>query len=476
MRERKVSVIIPVYNAEKYLTECMESILSQTYKHMEIICVDDGSTDGSAEIIRRFQKKDARIKLIRQANQYAGVARNNGFRVAEGEYVIFLDADDYFDHRLIEKMAIAIHEKNADIVICGSRGFDETLGKKHDLDGALNMDNLPEKDVFSKRDIPESIFQLTAGWAWDKMYRADFIREKNLRFQDIRAAEDELFVDVSLGEAEAITVVKEVLITHRTNVVSSLAYKKDQFWYCGYEMLSAEKAELERRGLFRTLEKSFVNRAAGYIAWYAGSMTTPVFFSEFYSFYQKKAIKELGLSDCPEELYDDPLIYETIKKMEHYDEKEFLCDQIRVLNQAMVEKDICIQECTREFLHVTEWLKERMGWMQSGKRWVLPDGFAPKGSRIILYGFGDVGRDWYREIQKNRHVELVMVVDRDCRKFQTNAVNVCPVEAIGTAEYDYVLIAINEKDVANAVKEHLVRQNVPPKKIIWLDPAKRISE
>ena len=94
MKEIKVSIIIPVYNAEKYLHECLESICSQTYNNIEILCVDDGSTDMSAETIKTFQKEDKRIVLIQQTNQYAGVARNNGFDAAKGEYVVFLDADD----------------------------------------------------------------------------------------------------------------------------------------------------------------------------------------------------------------------------------------------------------------------------------------------------------------------------------------------------------------------------------------------
>ena len=125
MNSIKVSVIIPVYNAEKYLPECMESILSQTYKNIEIICVDDGSTDSSAKIIKFYQKIDKRINLIQQTNQYAGAARNHGFDVSGGDYIMFLDADDYFEHNLIEKMVSAIYEKNADIVICQSLGLDE---------------------------------------------------------------------------------------------------------------------------------------------------------------------------------------------------------------------------------------------------------------------------------------------------------------------------------------------------------------
>ena len=98
MDEIKVSVIVPVYNGETYLEECMESILSQSYKNIEVIFVDDGSTDRSAELIQSFQERDHRVVLIRQTNQYAGIARNRGFDAATGKYVMFLDADDYFEY------------------------------------------------------------------------------------------------------------------------------------------------------------------------------------------------------------------------------------------------------------------------------------------------------------------------------------------------------------------------------------------
>ena len=91
----KISVIIPVYNAEKYLNKTLESTLKQSLKDIEVICVDDGSTDSSVEIIQSFIKKDDRVKLIRQNNQHAGSARNTGLKEAQGEYIHFMDADDY---------------------------------------------------------------------------------------------------------------------------------------------------------------------------------------------------------------------------------------------------------------------------------------------------------------------------------------------------------------------------------------------
>ena len=388
------------------------------------------------------------IKLIQQKNQYAGVARNNGFDAANGMYVMFLDADDYFEQSLVEKMVSVIHDRQADIAICRSIGYDEQVKREHELAGALNLGLLPEEDVFSKNDIPEHIFQLTAGWAWDKMYRVAFLREKKLRFQAIKAAEDELFVDLAFGEAEAIVTVKETLVTHRTNVVSSLEYRRDQLWYCSYEMLIAEKNELEKRGLFQMLERSFVNRAATYITWYACSITTSQFFSEFYSFFQKKAIKELKLLDYSLEYYYDSFAYETIIKINRFSEKEFLCERVRELNE----------------------LVKRMEWMQRGKRWVLPDSFMLRGARVIIYGYGDVGKDWYEAIQKMKNVELVMVVDRNYSKFQGGVIDIHPVKDVTTVDYDYILIAIIDPNIVKAVKKSLIQLGVLPEKILWFDP------
>ena len=103
MSEIKVSVIMPVYNAETYLEEAIECLICQTLKEIEIICVDDGSTDRSLEILEEYSKRDDRIKILHQRNLYAGVARNNGLKQANGEFVIFLDSDDLFERGLLEK-------------------------------------------------------------------------------------------------------------------------------------------------------------------------------------------------------------------------------------------------------------------------------------------------------------------------------------------------------------------------------------
>lgn len=469
MDEIKVSVIVPVYNGETYLEECMESILSQSYKNIEVIFVDDGSTDRSAELIQSFQERDHRVVLIRQTNQYAGIARNRGFDAATGKYVMFLDADDYFDSSLVEKMVSAMQRNHADIAICKSRGYDEKAKKEHQLAGALNLELLPEKEVFSKEDVPEYIFQLTAGWAWDKMYRAGFIREKNLRFQGTRVANDELFVDLSLGEAEAIVAVRDELVIHRTNVITSIEYTRERFWHCGYEMLAEEKKELESRGLFPMLKRSFVNRAAKYITWNVCSITTAEYFSEYYSFLTERAIEELEIVGYPSEYYDDPFVCETLHRIEKLSEIEFLCTRIRELNQTVAERDLYVQELLSDM----GCLQERMRWMKEGKRWIFPDSLMPDGARVVIYGFGDVGSYWFEDIQRSGRMKLVMVVDKNYDRFETDAVKIHPVEDVDGAEYDYILIAVNEKETADEIRGVLTGRKIAPEKILWFDPSER---
>ena len=124
----KLSVIIPVYNAEKYISQALDSVLSQSLKDIEVICVDDGSTDKSLEILRQYEGNDTRVKVITQKNQHAGVARNKGIEIATGEYLHFLDADDCvlpYSYEAVYNKAL-IH--NLDFLKFRGVGYDETNG------------------------------------------------------------------------------------------------------------------------------------------------------------------------------------------------------------------------------------------------------------------------------------------------------------------------------------------------------------
>ena len=442
-----VSVVVPIYNAEEYIAECLDSILGQSYRDLEIVCVDDGSKDHSRDIICDYAKKDSRIKLLKQERKFAGVARNRGTEASKGKYIIFLDADDFFDIQLIEKMVEKAEHTDADIVICNSQGYDEDKGKIYALKGALNKEVVPSKDFFSRREIPDFIFQLTAGWPWDKLYRLDFVRRKGLYFQDTRAANDELFVDTAYAEARRIAVVHDVLVTHRTTVMNSIEHTRYRWWKCGFDMLHAEESALKMRGLFQQTEKSFLNRAAEYIVWNLYEMCSTDYFHEFYRYAKSEGIPGLGLSAYPENFYYDKIVFDKIQKVMHLTEEEYLVKHISELNR-------CIESLSN--------LIER-------KRWYFPEGIFPNGARLVVYGYGEVERDFCLQILNSGRFHLVAVADKNYKEITDKAVKIGPVEEIYNLEFDFIFIAILDKLMAGKIREALLSEGIAPDKIVWYD-------
>lgn len=159
MSEPKVSVIIPVYNTEKYLRECLDSVVNQTLQDIEIICVDDESTDRSLEILREYQAKDKRITVLKQEKSNAGAARNLGLSIATGEYLSFLDSDDYYDLAMLEHMYACAKNRNADIVVCNIKVYYEDSGETVPVNWHIRKELLPTKTVFSFCDLKRNAFR-----------------------------------------------------------------------------------------------------------------------------------------------------------------------------------------------------------------------------------------------------------------------------------------------------------------------------
>ena len=118
--ESLVSIIVPVYNVEKYLRKCLDSIVNQTYKNIEVICVDDGSPDNSIDILREYRAKDDRVTIIRQKNKGLSGARNTGIKNATGKYIMFIDSDDWVELNMVELMTKKMDNKNLELAVCGT--------------------------------------------------------------------------------------------------------------------------------------------------------------------------------------------------------------------------------------------------------------------------------------------------------------------------------------------------------------------
>lgn len=185
--QNKVSVIIPIYNVEDYLEKCLESITNQTYKNLEIICVNDCSPDGSDKILKQYSKKDNRIKIInRKENGGLSAARNTGLNHITGEYVYFFDSDDWIDLDYIEKMVNIIEKTNADIA-ANTNIARETSSSSKQMEGKKFNKNINSflKGNIAVNNLPWSV--------WSHIYKKDFIINNNLKFKEGCIQEDVLF-------------------------------------------------------------------------------------------------------------------------------------------------------------------------------------------------------------------------------------------------------------------------------------------
>ena len=199
---KKVSIIIPVYNVEKYLPKCLDSVVGQSYADLEIICIDDGTPDGSAAVILSYAEKDGRIKLISQENQGLSGARNTGIGSATGEYIVFLDGDDWLDTEAIKAAVEKAESNSADVVMWGYvREFPDRSAEKKIFGSDKTFDEKGSRELHrrmagllgAETSDPSNADSLST--AWGKLYRTDIIRNNHLEFVDTKiiGTEDALF-------------------------------------------------------------------------------------------------------------------------------------------------------------------------------------------------------------------------------------------------------------------------------------------
>ncbi len=263
-----ISVIIPVFNAERYLKECLDTVLAQTHTDIEVLCIDDGSTDLSPDILAVYAAQDARVRVVTQPNAGAGVARNTGIDLAEGAYLSFLDADDVFEATMLERAFAECELHNADFCVYQADAFsDGAPTKRSPIAHGIRRPLLPSSQVFTADDIRKDAFSLFQGWAWDKLYRADFVRANGLRFQSLRTTNDLRFVLTSLACAERIITLPETLVHQRRQVLTSLSRTRERSWDNFYHALVGLKGELTARGLFDRFRKDFANYALQLTLW-----------------------------------------------------------------------------------------------------------------------------------------------------------------------------------------------------------------
>lgn len=247
-----ISVIIPVYNCEKYVRQTLDSVVNQTYKNLEILVINDGSTDNSLAICNEYLTDD-RVKVFHRENAGVAASRQFGVDMCKGTYFVTLDSDDYLSTEYVEKLYRSITDNRADISVCGVACFDD--GK----DGIFSSTFIPQMEgdklTVTKELLESSFYEISCDLlltdSWNKMYRTQFLRDSNIKFElpKIYRGPD-LQVNHKLTfHLPVYSVCREVLLFHRSNE-DSIVHKKDRPIQQGFEIITESLiAECETAGL-----------------------------------------------------------------------------------------------------------------------------------------------------------------------------------------------------------------------------------
>ncbi len=436
-----VSVIIPVYNAEKYLTLCMDSVLQQSLKEIQVICIDDGSADHSLQILEEYAGKDERVTVLHGKHRGAAAARNLGMEYACGQYVCFLDSDDCFEKDMIEELYRSARKYEAEIAVCEydtnmDGGADEFLGAV----GKLYLGKYAKK-VFKLEDLPLDGFFIWNAAPWTKLYELDFLKARQLQFQQIRSANDMYFSFMAMVYANRIihTSSFKALIHYRTNrkgQISGSRMVMDVFraWKKVYGQISACSQNQKLKSLYDvSVLLSLVFELSGN----SGGIEEN---KEFYKFFVQEGMEEIGLGKklCEKELGRFLEIQDCFQKKPF--ESDWFLEKTRT----------CIQ-------------LEQKGF-QGLKKLCLEN-------RVALWGIGANGLP-VLQIFEREGIRLFGVVDHDITK-QGMQISGYQVKGYATLQDRLDIMMITSKRAFSSICSEIVKNNKGRMKVLplfmWLE-------
>jgi len=292
----KVSIIVPVYNAEKYLSATLESALQQSFTDLEIICIDDGSTDGSAAILKQFQERDARVKVSNQKNSGGSAARNAGLQYATGDYVMFLDSDDLYAKDIVAQAYDRASATGADIVFYNFARF---VRKPTKL--AVVNRNSPkgDKGPFTKESYAQRFFNDFAIITWNKLVKKSIIADNNLAFNTELSHNHDVDFSIRLMlSANTYYWLDEVGYYYRANSTGLTATKRSDPTNVLKIFLNLNKEIVAKYEIVKPSFNDYVaDMIAGTIMKYRGNEQKV---TEIAKFAHDSVIPKLGLNGCTE--------------------------------------------------------------------------------------------------------------------------------------------------------------------------------
>jgi len=227
MKYELLSVIIPIYNAEKTLQWCLDSVLNQTYRNIEVICVNDGSTDATSNICEKYAIMDSRVKVIHKKNGGVATARNEGMKYISGNYVTFIDQDDWLEKNAYEKMMRYAMEENADLVVCSYSKDTESVIKS--MRNKIKIHNpITDKNLMIQYAFERENYRGYAAFVWNKVFKTEIIRNQEILFDTaLKRGDDVLFYSQFASAANKAIFVDDNLY-HYMQREDSITHQKDK--------------------------------------------------------------------------------------------------------------------------------------------------------------------------------------------------------------------------------------------------------
>ena len=439
----KISIVMPIYNAAEFLTESIDDIRKQTFTDWELICVNDGSTDNCGQILANFEKNDNRIKVITQENYGGGAARNAGLNVAQGKYVIFLDADDRFEETLLQNVFENAEANQSDIVIFGADCFDYSSGKVRAATWLLDEQYLTESYVvdncLNSQKKPEIIYEITNGTVWNKLFRRDFIKSNELKFQEVYSADCMLFVVMALALADKISVLNKVLVHYRENVPTGQIANVCKNPLGALDVSIAIRDCMIINGLFPVYENAYINCIVKFVINRLNRMGIGIAQQTLYNNLHNDGLKKIGINQSNLEIIKDDNIRIECKKILSIQYEDYIFDLCNLMKNMINPK---------------------------GSIYCLPEQ-CPKNVKIALYGAGNVGKSYFAYLLNSSEHRLVGWFDKMHEKCGYPVENP---EKLLDRDFDIVIIAVEMKTAAASIQNDLIKLGVEESKIFWAEP------
>lgn len=379
MNHELLSVIVPVYNVEEYLNVCIDSIINQTYHNVEIILVDDGSTDSSGKICDTYAILDERVKVIHQKNKGLIGARYAGLCEAGAEYITFVDSDDFIDEKMYSDLMKIVTNYKADMITSGCYRYRE----KDDY--SIDVCSRMEEGLYTYEDMKKKVFPVmfweekTGSWA----------------------------VDPSL----CMKIVKKDFLLKQYEKIKNFSF------YYGEDSAVIYPAILQMSSIYITHNCYYFHRQPA-----RGSVRSYIVSEDFLS----------NLMVLYNYLYDE------------FKNKERSNVLIRQLDFFFIKS---VGLIARRYPEV----KFRVG---ATREWLFPFGKVKGGSKIVLYGAGAVGRQYWNQLKKTGYCKEVMWVDKNAHLLEDKNVH-SPLDAVPD-EYDFIVIAIKDKDLSGMIMQDMI--------------------